>query len=124
MAKKVGYDGVEIMGSEGYFLHQFLVERTNRRTDQWGGSHKNRMSICLETVKAVREKAGEDFIIMYRFPIIDLVEMGSTFDEALEFAKELEKLGVNILNGGIGWHESRVPTTHTVVPPRRLYMGH
>ena len=116
MAKKVGYDGVEIMGSEGYFLHQFLVERTNRRTDQWGGSHKNRMRICLETVKAVREKAGEDFIIMYRFPIIDLVEMGSTFDEALEFAKELEKLGVNILNGGIGWHESRVPTTHTVVP--------
>ncbi len=116
MSKKVGYDGVEIMGSEGYFLHQFLVERTNRRDDQWGGNHKNRMRISLETVKAVREKAGDDFIIMYRFPIIDLVEMGSTFDEALEFALELEKLGVNILNGGIGWHESRVPTTHTVVP--------
>ena len=116
MAKKVGYDGVEIMGSEGYFLHQFLIERTNRRTDQWGGSHENRMRISLETVKAVREKAGDNFIIMYRFPIIDLLEMGSTFDEALIFAKELEKLGVNILNGGIGWHESRVPTTHTVVP--------
>ncbi|MCC3862558.1 NADPH-dependent 2,4-dienoyl-CoA reductase [Emcibacteraceae bacterium Y4] len=115
-AKLAGYDGIEIMGSEGYFIHQFVAKRTNKRTDQWGGSYENRIKLALEIVKAVREKIGDDFILMYRFSILDLVEEGSTFDEALMLAKKLEKLGINILNGGIGWHESRVPTTHTVVP--------
>lgn len=115
-AKEAGYDGVEIMGSEGYFIHQFIAKRTNKRTDQWGGSYENRIKLAIEVVKAVRRKVGDEFILMYRFSILDLVEEGSTFDEALELAKILEKLGINILNGGIGWHESRVPTTHTLVP--------
>lgn len=115
-AKEAGYDGIEIMGSEGYFIHQFVAERTNKRTDDWGGSYENRIRFPLEVVKAVRNKVGNDFILMYRFSILDLVEEGSTFDEALMLAKKLEKLGITILNGGIGWHESRVPTTHTVVP--------
>ena len=116
MAQKAGYDGVEIMGSEGYFIHQFIAQRTNQRKDQWGGVYENRIRLALNVLTAVRERVGEKFIIMYRISILDLVEGGSTFDEALDLAKRLEAMGVNILNGGIGWHEARVPTTHTVVP--------
>lgn len=115
-AKEAGYDGVEIMGSEGYFIHLFIATRTNKRNDMWGGSYENRIRIALEIVKAVREKVGNNFILMYRLSILDLVEGGSTFDEALSLAKKLEDLGINILNGGIGWHEARIPTTHTLVP--------
>ena len=116
LAKKAGYDGIEIMGSEGYLINQFLCARTNRRTDRWGGSIENRMRLPVEIVKQVRQAVGNDFIIMYRHSLLDLVEGGNTWDDVVAVAQALEKAGVNIINTGIGWHEARVPTIVTSVP--------
>ena len=116
LAKQAGYDGVEIMGSEGYLINQFLVEATNQRQDQWGGSFENRMRFALEIVKQTRQSVGDDFLIIFRLSLIDLVEQGASRDEVLVLAKQLEKLSVNIINTGIGWHESRVPTIAANVP--------
>ncbi len=116
LAKEAGYDGVEVMGSEGYLINQFLVEHTNNRQDQWGGSFDNRMRFALEIVKAIRQKVGEKFIIMFRLSMLDLVEKGSSFDEVVILAKALEQAGVTIINSGIGWHEARIPTISTQVP--------
>lgn len=116
MAQHAGYDGVEIMGSEGYLINQFIVSKTNRRTDEWGGSYLNRIKFPLEIVRRTREKVGSDFIIIYRLSMLDLVHDGSTWEEVVYLAKELEKAGVNIINTGIGWHEARVPTIATMVP--------
>jgi 2,4-dienoyl-CoA reductase (NADPH2) len=115
-AQQAGYDGVEIMGSEGYFLNQFLVTHTNKRTDRWGGSYENRMRLPIEVVRRAREAVGTDFIIIYRLSMIDLVPNGSTFDEVVQLAKEIEKAGATIINTGIGWHEARIPTIATSVP--------
>jgi len=116
LAQKAGYDGVEIMGSEGYFLNQFLVTHTNKREDRWGGSYQNRMRLPIEVVRRTREAVGTDFIIIYRLSMIDLVPNGSTYDEVVELAQEIEKAGATILNTGIGWHEARIPTIATSVP--------
>ncbi len=116
LAKFAGYDGVEVMGSEGYLINQFICRRSNKRTDEWGGSYQNRMRFPIEIVKAIRQRVGNDFIIIFRLSMLDLVEDGSTFEEAVELAKELEKAGVTIINTGIGWHEARVPTIVTSVP--------
>ena len=116
MAKLAGYDGVEVMGSEGYLINQFLVTRTNKRTDDWGGSYKNRMRFPIEIVKGIRETLGENFIIIYRLSMLDLVEEGSTWEEVVLLAKEIEKAGATIINTGIGWHEARVPTIGSCVP--------
>ena len=116
LAQKSGYDGVEVMGSEGYFITQFLNERTNQRDDEFGGSYENRMRLPLEIVRTIRKEVGENFIIIFRLSMIDLVEGGSSMEEVLILAKELEKAGVTILNSGIGWHEARVPTIVTSVP--------
>ncbi len=115
-AREAGYDGVEVMGSEGYFLNQFLVAHTNKRTDRWGGSYENRMRLPLEVLRRVRAAVGEDFIVIYRLSMIDLVPEGSTFDEVVQLAQEVEKAGASIINTGIGWHEARVPTIATSVP--------
>ena len=115
-AREAGYDGVEIMGSEGYFLNQFLVTHTNKRTDRWGGSYENRMRLPIEVVRRTREAVGDDFIIIYRLSMIDLVPDGSTFEEVVQLAKEIEKAGATIINTGIGWHEARIPTIATSVP--------
>lgn len=115
-AQQAGYDGVEIMGSEGYFLNQFLVTHTNKRTDRWGGSYENRMRLPVEVVRRVREAVGTDFIIIYRLSMIDLVPNGSTFDEVITLAKAVEEAGATIINTGIGWHEARIPTIATSVP--------
>ena len=115
-AKAAGYDGVEVMGSEGYFINQFLVTHTNKRTDRWGGSYENRMRLPIEIVKRVRETVGPEFIIIYRLSMIDLVPNGSTFEEVALLAKEIEKAGATIINTGIGWHEARIPTIATSVP--------
>lgn len=116
LAQSAGYDGVEIMGSEGYFINQFLVERVNKRTDRWGGSYENRMRLPLEIVRGVRAAVGPEFIIIYRLSMLDLVEDGSTWDEVVLLAKEIEKAGATIINTGIGWHEARIPTIATKVP--------
>ncbi|AUQ71664.1 NADPH-dependent 2,4-dienoyl-CoA reductase [Phaeobacter inhibens] len=116
LAQQAGYDGVEIMGSEGYFLNQFLVTHTNKREDRWGGSYQNRMRLPIEVVRRTREAVGTDFIIIYRLSMIDLVPNGSTYDEVVELAQEIEKAGATILNTGIGWHEARIPTIATSVP--------
>ena len=116
LAKRAGYDGVEIMGSEGYLINQFLAARTNRRTDGWGGSAEHRMRFPVEVARRVREAVGEDFIIVFRISLIDLVEDGQTWEETVELARRLEAAGVSILNTGIGWHEARVPTIITQVP--------
>ena len=116
LAREAGYDGVEIMGSEGYFINQFIVSRTNKRTDEWGGSFENRIRLPLEIVRRVREAVGEDFIIIYRLSMLDLVEDGSTFEEVVALGKAIEKAGATIINTGIGWHEARVPTIATSVP--------
>ncbi|MBU3069973.1 NADPH-dependent 2,4-dienoyl-CoA reductase [Aestuariicella sp. G3-2] len=116
LAQKSGYDGVEIMGSEGYFLNQFLAERTNKRDDDWGGNYENRMRLPVEVVRRVREAVGENFIIIYRLSMLDLVEGGSTFDEVVMLGKAVEKAGATIINTGIGWHEARIPTIATKVP--------
>ncbi|WP_282176677.1 NADPH-dependent 2,4-dienoyl-CoA reductase [Vibrio nereis] len=116
LAQQAGYDGVEVMGSEGYLLNQFICKRTNMRYDEWGGSYENRIRFPLEIVKAIRQVVGEEFIIIFRLSMLDLVEEGSTFDEVIQLAKELEKAGVTIINTGIGWHEARIPTIATQVP--------
>ncbi len=116
LAKEAGYDGVEIMGSEGYFINQFLVTHTNKRTDEWGGSFENRMRLPVEIVKSVREKVGPNFIIIYRLSMLDLIEQGSTWDEVVQLGKAIESAGATIINTGIGWHEARVPTIATSVP--------
>ncbi|HHB83702.1 MAG TPA: FAD-binding protein [Devosia sp.] len=115
-AKTAGYDGVEIMGSEGYLINQFLAERTNQRTDQWGGSFENRIRFALQIVEKTREKTGKDFLIMFRLSMIDLVKGGSDWPEVVALGKRLEAIGVDILNTGIGWHEARVPTIAQATP--------
>ncbi len=114
-AREAGYDGVEVMGSEGYLINQFIAARTNKRDDKWGGSYDNRMQFPLEVLRAVREAAGKDFILIYRLSMLDLVEDGSTWDEVVKLAKEVEKIA-SIINTGIGWHEARIPTIGTMVP--------
>ena len=116
LAKTAGYDGIEVMGSEGYLLNQFLCARTNARQDRWGGSIENRMRLPVEIIKRIRKAVGNDFIIMYRHSLLDLVEGGNTWDEVVTVAHALEQAGVTILNTGIGWHEARVPTIVTSVP--------
>jgi 2,4-dienoyl-CoA reductase (NADPH2) len=116
LAKLAGYDGVEVMGSEGYLLNQFLCARTNKRSDGWGGSIENRMRLAVEVVRRIRQAAGPDFIIMYRHSLLDLVEGGNTWEEVVAVARALEAAGVTILNTGYGWHEARVPTIVTSVP--------
>ncbi|WP_020406628.1 NADPH-dependent 2,4-dienoyl-CoA reductase [Hahella ganghwensis] len=116
LAQEAGYDGVEIMGSEGYFINQFIVSHTNKRTDKWGGSYENRIQMPLEVVRRVRAAVGSDFIIVYRLSMLDLIEDGSTWEEVVMLAKEIEKAGATIINTGIGWHEARVPTIATMVP--------
>ena len=115
-ARQAGYDGVEIMGSEGYFLNQFLVTHTNRRTDRWGGSYENRMRLPVEVVARTRAAVGPDFIIIFRLSMIDLIPNGSTHDEVVQLAQAVEAAGATILNTGIGWHEARIPTIATSVP--------
>jgi 2,4-dienoyl-CoA reductase (NADPH2) len=116
LAQQAGYDGVEIMGSEGYFINQFIVKHTNDRTDRWGGSYENRIRLPIEIVRRVRERVGEKFILIYRLSMLDLIEDGSTWEEVVQLAKEIEKAGATIINTGIGWHEARVPTIATSVP--------
>jgi 2,4-dienoyl-CoA reductase (NADPH2) len=115
-AQEAGYDGVEVMGSEGYFLNQFLVTHTNRRTDRWGGAFENRMRLPVEVVRRVRQAVGPQFILIYRISLIDLVSDGSTWDEVVLLAQAVEAAGATLLNTGIGWHEARVPTIATSVP--------
>jgi 2,4-dienoyl-CoA reductase (NADPH2) len=115
-AQMGGYDGVEIMGSEGYLINQFLSKRTNQRDDQWGGEYENRMRLAIEVVRRTREAVGEKFIIIYRLSMLDLVEGGSSFEEVVQLGKAIEKAGASIINTGIGWHEARVPTIATKVP--------
>ncbi len=117
-AREAGYDGVEIMGSEGYFLNQFLVTHTNKRTDDWGGAYENRMRLPVEVIRRVRAAVGEDFIVIYRLSMIDLIPNGSTWEEVVMLAKAIEAAGASIINTGIGWHEARVPTIATSVPRR------
>ncbi|MBV1931397.1 MAG: NADPH-dependent 2,4-dienoyl-CoA reductase [Porticoccaceae bacterium] len=116
LAKKAGYDGVEIMASEGYLINQMLVTRTNNRTDEWGGSYENRMRFAIEIVKRTKEKVGDNFILMYRISAIDLVENGATGAEIVQLAQALEQAGVTLFNTGIGWHEARIPTIAYMVP--------
>ncbi|RRS01072.1 FAD-dependent oxidoreductase [Aquabacterium soli] len=116
MAQKAGYDGVEVMGSEGYLINEFTASRTNHRTDEWGGSYENRMRFPVEIVKRVRERVGTDFIIIYRLSMLDLVDGGSSFDEVVQLAQAIEAAGATIINTGIGWHEARIPTIATSVP--------
>ncbi|MBL4639939.1 MAG: NADPH-dependent 2,4-dienoyl-CoA reductase, partial [Kordiimonadaceae bacterium] len=115
-AQVAGYDGVEIMGSEGYFLNQFLAACTNQRDDDWGGSYENRMRLPVEVVRRVREAVGTNFIIIYRLSMLDLVNGGSDYDEVVTLGKAIEKAGATIINTGIGWHEARIPTIATKVP--------
>ncbi|MFJ6233681.1 FAD-dependent oxidoreductase [Streptomyces griseus] len=116
LARFAGYDGVEIMGSEGYLINEFIVSATNHRTDRWGGSYENRIRLPLEIVRRVRERAGDDFILIYRLSMLDLVPGGSTLEEVVTLAKEIEAAGATIINTGIGWHEARIPTIATSVP--------
>lgn len=116
LARAAGYDGVEVMGSEGYLINQFICERTNKRTDGWGGSNENRMRFPVEIVRAIRERVGTDFIIIFRLSMLDLVEQGSTLEEVVALGKALEQVGVTLINTGIGWHEARIPTIATSVP--------
>jgi 2,4-dienoyl-CoA reductase (NADPH2) len=115
-AQEAGYDGVEVMGSEGYLINQFLVKRTNQRSDEWGGSYENRMRFPTEIVRRIRAKVGRDFIIVYRLSMLDLVEDGQTWDEIVLLAKAIEAAGATLINTGIGWHEARIPTIVTSVP--------
>ena len=116
LAREAGYDGVEIMGSEGYFINQFIAAATNQRDDRWGGSYENRMRLPVEIVRRTREAVGPDFILIYRLSMIDLVPGGSSWDEVVQLAKAIEAAGATILNTGIGWHEARIPTIATSVP--------
>ncbi|MDF1645236.1 MAG: NADPH-dependent 2,4-dienoyl-CoA reductase [Pseudomonadales bacterium] len=116
LAQSAGYDGVEVMGSEGYIINQFLSERANQRDDSWGGSYENRMRFPIEIVSRIRERVGDEFIIVYRLSLLDLVPGGSTWDEVVTLAKAIEAAGATIINSGIGWHEARIPTIATMVP--------
>jgi len=116
LAREAGYDGVEVMGSEGYLINQFLVRHTNLRTDEWGGAYENRMRLAVEIVRRVREAVGPDFILIYRISMIDLIPDGSSWDEVVQLAKAVTAAGATILNTGIGWHEARIPTIVTSVP--------
>ncbi|MFF9197813.1 FAD-dependent oxidoreductase [Streptomyces sp. NPDC014779] len=116
LAKEAGYDGVEVMGSEGYLINEFIAAATNQRTDRWGGSYENRVRFPLEIVRRIRERVGSDFIVIYRLSMLDLVPGGSTLDEVVALAKEIEAAGATIINTGIGWHEARIPTIATSVP--------
>ncbi|MFF1744000.1 FAD-dependent oxidoreductase [Streptomyces mirabilis] len=116
LAQRAGYDGVEIMGSEGYLINEFIAARTNKREDRWGGSYENRMRFPVEIVRRVREAVGENFIIIYRLSMLDLVPGGSTLDEVITLARAVEAAGATIINTGIGWHEARIPTIATSVP--------
>ncbi|MFT2111150.1 FAD-dependent oxidoreductase [Marinomonas sp. 2405UD68-3] len=116
LAQQAGYDGVEVMGSEGYLLNQFIVQRTNQREDDWGGDYKKRIRFPVEVISRIREKVGKHFIIIYRLSMLDLVEGGSSFEEVVELGKEIESAGATIINTGIGWHEARIPTIATSVP--------
>ncbi|MFD3480846.1 FAD-dependent oxidoreductase [Streptomyces sp. NPDC058695] len=116
LAQRAGYDGVEIMGSEGYLINEFIVAATNQRADRWGGSYENRIRFPVEIVRRVRERVGTDFILIYRLSMIDLVPGGSTLEEVVQLAKEIEAAGATIINTGIGWHEARIPTIATSVP--------
>ena len=116
LAKEAGYDGVEIMGSEGYLLNQFIATRTNKRDDDWGGEYEQRIRFPLEIIRRVREAVGAEFIIIYRLSVLDLVEGGSSFDEVVQLGKAVEDAGATIINTGIGWHEARIPTIATKVP--------
>ncbi|MER5539559.1 NADPH-dependent 2,4-dienoyl-CoA reductase [Streptomyces mirabilis] len=116
LAKFAGYDGVEIMGSEGYLINEFIATQTNRRTDRWGGSYENRIRFPVEIVRRTRERVGPDFILMYRLSMLDLVPGGSTLEEVVALAKKIEAAGATIINTGIGWHEARIPTIATSVP--------
>ncbi|MEV7910181.1 MULTISPECIES: NADPH-dependent 2,4-dienoyl-CoA reductase [Streptomyces] len=116
LARFAGYDGVEIMGSEGYLINEFIVSATNHRTDRWGGGYENRMRLPVEIVRRVRERVGDDFILIYRLSMLDLVPGGSTLEEVVTLAKAVEAAGATIINTGIGWHEARIPTIATSVP--------
>ena len=116
LAQKSGYDGVEVMGSEGYLINEFLIEKTNKRTDSWGGSYENRIRFATEIVKGIRQRVGLNFIIIFRLSMIDLVENGSCWQEVVQLAKAIEAAGATIINTGIGWHEARIPTIATMVP--------
>ena len=116
LAREAGYDGVEIMGSEGYLINQFLAARTNQRSDQWGGDEVRRMRFAVEIVRAIREAVGREFIIIYRLSMLDLVEQGNTLPQTLRLAQAIEQAGVTLINTGIGWHEARIPTIATKVP--------
>ncbi|MGQ3549373.1 FAD-dependent oxidoreductase [Streptomyces rochei] len=116
LAREAGYDGVEIMGSEGYLINEFIAARTNHRTDRWGGSYENRMRFPVEIVRRVREAVGADFILIYRLSMLDLVPDGSTLDEVITLARAVEAAGATLINTGIGWHEARIPTIATSVP--------
>lgn len=116
LAQQAGYDGVEVMGSEGYLINQFICQRTNQRDDEWGGAFENRMRFAVEIVRRVREAVGERFVIIFRLSMIDLVEEGSTWEEVVTLGQAIEAAGANIINTGIGWHEARVPTIVTSVP--------
>ncbi|MEU4347856.1 NADPH-dependent 2,4-dienoyl-CoA reductase [Streptomyces sp. NPDC023838] len=116
LAKSAGYDGVEIMGSEGYLINEFIAGAVNRRTDRWGGSYENRMRFPVEIVRRTRERVGDDFIIVYRLSMLDLVPGGSTLEEVVTLAKAIEAAGATLINTGIGWHEARIPTIATSVP--------
>ncbi|ENG2550253.1 TPA: NADPH-dependent 2,4-dienoyl-CoA reductase [Citrobacter farmeri] len=116
LAREAGYDGVEIMGSEGYLINEFLALRTNQRDDDWGGDYANRMRFAVEVVRAVRQRVGKDFIIIYRLSMLDLVENGGTFAETVQLAQAIEAAGATLINTGIGWHEARIPTIATPVP--------
>ncbi|BBR57313.1 MULTISPECIES: NADPH-dependent 2,4-dienoyl-CoA reductase [unclassified Klebsiella] len=116
LAREAGYDGVEVMGSEGYLINEFLAARTNLRDDQWGGDYANRMRFAVEVVRAVRQRVGNDFIIIYRLSMLDLVDKGSIFDETVQLAQAIEVAGATLINTGIGWHEARIPTIATPVP--------
>ncbi len=122
LAKQAGYDGVELMGSEGYLINQFIAQRTNQRTDRWGGSFENRIRFPLEIIRRVRASVGDKFILIYRLSMLDLVEGGSSWEEVVSLAKIVEELGVHIINTGIGWHEARVPTIASGVP-RAAFSG-
>ncbi|ALU75233.1 NADPH-dependent 2,4-dienoyl-CoA reductase [Tenacibaculum dicentrarchi] len=116
LSQEAGYDGIEIMGSEGYLINQFIVKRTNKRTDNYGGAYENRIRLAIELVQKIREAVGVNFIIIYRLSMLDLVEQGSSWEEVVQLGKEIEKAGATIINTGIGWHESRIPTIATSVP--------
>ncbi|MBE7661379.1 NADPH-dependent 2,4-dienoyl-CoA reductase [Tenacibaculum finnmarkense] len=116
LSQEAGYDGIEIMGSEGYLINQFIVKRTNKRSDNYGGTYQNRIRLAIELVQKIREAVGVNFIIIYRLSMLDLVEQGSSWEEVVQLGKEIEKAGATIINTGIGWHESRIPTIATSVP--------